>query len=424
MVTRSGVGAVERRTKEAFAWAESVTGGRIVSKRRQARWRPHWFLEIDTGASEPLRVMLRGFRNPGYLNDEKGARASLATEAGVIRSLQDSPVRVPRFCGFNDEISWLLMEWVPGTEMLTAIENETLRHDLFRQYMENIAQLHTLDWEKLDVPEGLPRPTTARDNVVGGIEIREKLYRSYQGIDPEPLFELGIRWIHDHAPRMERPVRYCGGDIGPNKFMFEDGRVLARFDLEIAHLGDPLQDLGLMRLREMDYPIGRLPDHLRHWSEVTSLEPDWPECLASRATPRSNAHALLARQLEETFAPRAADDEERFFLECSGALARHLELGNALCPELDRQDLEELGAVLGRRPSDRMEGLAALERAIEADYERDLERRLRVLHRMEVRKEFLWEPIQRATGFASNHPLTRMDGKTHQPTGWRGEGGT
>ena len=68
-----------------------------------------------------------------------------------------------------------------------------------------------------------------------------------------------------------------------------------------------------------------------------------------------------------------------------------------------------LPEVLGRRPSDRMEGLAAFERAVAADYERDLERRLRLFHRMEVRKEFLWEPIQRATGFATNHPLTRMN---------------
>jgi hypothetical protein len=345
-----GRGGIERHTEEAFQWAESITGGRIVSKRRQARWRPHWFLEIDTGESEPLRVMLRGFRNPGYLNDEKGARASLATEAGVIRSLQDTPVRVPRFYGFNEELSWILMEWVSGTEFLTEIDDETLRHDLFRQYMENIAALHTLDREKLDLPSGLPRPSSERDNVIGKFEAREAMYRRYTGIDPEPLFELGLRWIRDHVPQGERP-----------------------------------------------------------------------ECPAPRATPRSNAHALLARQLEETFAPAGKDEEERFFLESSGALARHLELGNALGPELDRQDLDELGEVLGRRPSDRMEGLAALERAVAADYERDLERRLRLFHRMEVRKEFLWEPIQRATGFATNHPLTRMNASPSGGDAGRGE---
>lgn len=55
MGVRAGAGQVERRTDEAFEWPESVTGGRIVSKRQQARWRPHWFLEVNTGLWEPIQ---------------------------------------------------------------------------------------------------------------------------------------------------------------------------------------------------------------------------------------------------------------------------------------------------------------------------------------------------------------------------------
>ncbi len=65
---------MDRDEAAAFAWAEQVTGATVVSKRLQARWRPHWFLELETPAGETKRVMLRGFRNPGYLGDESITR--------------------------------------------------------------------------------------------------------------------------------------------------------------------------------------------------------------------------------------------------------------------------------------------------------------------------------------------------------------
>jgi aminoglycoside phosphotransferase (APT) family kinase protein len=454
----------------ALAWAEEVTGGKITRVRRQARWRPHLFLDVDTGSAEPLKLMLRGFRNPGYLDDEASSRTRLRKEAGVLRCLQHTPVKVPRYYGFNEEHSWILMEWVQGTELLTEVEDPELRHGLFRQYMENVALLHTLDHGQLDLPPELPAPRTDDEIATGKFDRYVAMYRSYPAGDPEPLLELGIRWIQANVPASSRPLRFCAGDIGPNQFIFREGVFRSMFDLEIAQLGDPLADLGLMRLREMCYPIGRLPEHIRHWSQASGLELDldvlqywtmvgmvgspvlfWhavqrpsavlvdqmalysfvpihrrgtaeslaeihgiglerPERPPERETPRSSAHRLMVRHFEEKYIPEARDDEQRFFLECSAALAEHLALGNALGPRLESETFEELSALLGHRPADRRAGLAALEEAVRRDPERDLEARLRFLYRMEVRAEYLWEPIQRAMGFASNWPLTRMNG--------------
>jgi hypothetical protein len=52
--------------------------------------------------------------------------------------------------------------------------------------------------------------------------------------------------------------------------------------------------------------------------------------------------------------------------------------------------------------------LARLDASVRADPEHDIERRLRFFHRMQVRHEFLYEPIQASMGFASNQPLARV----------------
>ncbi len=59
-----------RATEEAFAWVEDLVDGKIVERTPQVRWRPHWFLTVRDRRGDDHRVMLRGFRNGGYLGDE------------------------------------------------------------------------------------------------------------------------------------------------------------------------------------------------------------------------------------------------------------------------------------------------------------------------------------------------------------------
>ena len=64
--------------------------------------------------------------------------------------------------------------------------------------------------------------------------------------------------------------------------------------------------------------------------------------------------------------------------------------------------------MLGRRPATRRDGLADLEELVREDPEHDVERRLRFFHRMQVRHEMVYAPIQASMGFATNQPLARV----------------
>ncbi len=457
-----------RDGETALAWAEEITGGTVVAKHLQARWRPQWFVDLRMPDGSISKVLLRGLRNPGYLGDETVSRVWLTREAAVIRALQATPVKVPRYYGYEEELGWVLMEWVEGTELLTEVADAARRRGLYRQYMDNAAELHALDPASLDLPEDFAPPQEPRDVVLNTYRMASGLYEAAAPDVAEPLLTLGRWWIERHAPDKPHAVTMCAGDIGPNQFIFEGDTMKAMFDLEMARVGDPYEDLGLMRLRELCYPIGELPDHLRYYAdrtgepldlellqywtvvgmisgplwfwdraqrpdphlpdqisiysyepiyrrglaealmEVYDVDPDVPQRPAELDTSRTRLHELLVGQLEESYLPSATDPDLEFRLRGTAALAESLAVGNAIGAQLESEDLDELGDLLGRRPESVLAGLAELETQIRQDPEADLERQLRVLHRMRVRREFLHEPMQRSMGFASNQPLARM----------------
>jgi Phosphotransferase enzyme family len=460
--------SIERGTDTALAWAEDVVGGHIVERALQARWRPHWFLTIAAPDGRETKVMLRGFRNPGYLGPEGVTRAWLRREAAALRTLQSTSVKVPRYYGYLEEYDWLLMEWVQGDELLTEVADPARRHALFDEYMENVATLHGLALDELDIESDVMPVPSPETTLRGSARMATKAYRAAQPPGTEPLLELGIWWVEHHVPEATRDVAFCGGDVGPNQFIFGDTGVTSMFDLELAHLGDPYEDLGLMRMREMCYPIGGLPDHLRryadgtgepldiealqYWTvvgmitgplvcwgrvahpdpalpdqiplfswdpiyrrglaealmEVYDITPEAPDLPSPRETERAKLHELLVGQMHDYYVPTLTDPEQQFRARGTAALAETLARGDAIGPQLEQATLDELGDVLGTKPRDLPSGLGRLEEAVREDPEQDLERRLRFFHRMQVRHEYLYEPIQRSMGFASNSPLARM----------------
>jgi len=412
--------------------------------------------------------MLRGFRNPGYLGPEGLTRTWLQREAAALRTLQATPVKVPRYYGYLDGYDWLLMEWVQGDELLTEVADAGRRASLFDEYLDNVATLHQLDLDALDI-DGELMPTPSPEMMLRGSATMAT--RAYRGATPggaEPLLELGIWWVEHHVPAATRAVAFCGGDVGPNQFIFDAAGVKSMFDLELAHLGDPYEDLGLMRMREMCYPIGGLPEHLhryaarmgepldmealRYWTvvgmitgplvcwervthpdphlpdqiplfswdpiyrrglaealmEVYDVAPEPPQLPGPGGTDRTKLHQLLVGQMHEYYEPTLTEPEQQFRIRGTAALTETLARGDAVGPALERDNLDELGELLGATADDLPAGLARLEADVRADPERDLERRLRFFHRMQVRHEYLYEPIQRSMGFASNSPLTRM----------------
>jgi hypothetical protein len=64
------------------------------------------------------------------------------------------------------------------------------------------------------------------------------------------------------------------GDTGPGNFMFEGDRVTHLVDWEIAHFGDPMEDLAAICVRDMVTPFAHLPTLFARYGEVSGTRVD------------------------------------------------------------------------------------------------------------------------------------------------------
>jgi aminoglycoside phosphotransferase (APT) family kinase protein len=128
-----------------------------------------------------------------------------------------------------------------------------VRPKLACQLGKVLAGIHGLDLAQM--PE-LRRMTAAK-------EIAE-LERDYRGFDwPRPVFELALRWLRDHDPGPSAAVTLVHGDFRNGNLIIGPDGVRAVLDWELAHLGDPMEDLGWIcvnswRFGEIDRPAGGL----------------------------------------------------------------------------------------------------------------------------------------------------------------------
>lgn len=113
-------------------------------------------------------------------------------------------------------------------------------------------------------------------------------------LEPQPIARAAIRWLKRNLPPQAQKISPVHGDYRTGNFLFDgDGNIRAILDWEMAHLGDPLEDLGwaldpLWSHGDPTHPAGLLPraDALRIWQETSGLQIDpaalrWWEIFAS-----------------------------------------------------------------------------------------------------------------------------------------------
>jgi len=187
--------------------------------------------------------------------------AGLGAEAVLMQLAYGAGVPSPRVLHVlqpqDDLGTGFIMERVEGE----TIPRKILRDDRFARARPKLAHqlgtvlagIHGLDLARL--PE-LRRMTATK-------EIAE-LERDYRSFDwPRPVFELALRWLRDRDPGASEQVTLVHGDFRHGNLIIGPDGVRAVLDWELAHLGDPMEDLGWIcvnswRFGEIDKPVGGL----------------------------------------------------------------------------------------------------------------------------------------------------------------------
>jgi aminoglycoside phosphotransferase (APT) family kinase protein len=245
---------------DVAAWIEDVAGGRLVRAERTpggAR-REAWLIDVD--GARPL--FLRFDRGHG-----SGDPWTLHREATVYRALQDTAVPVARVVGVHPEHQAMLVERVDGDTWFSRITDPDEQLATAQDFVRHLAALHRIDPARLDLP-GFPSPTSIPDLVRHELDEWQEVL-ALRGGDPDPGLCRTLDWLRANVPDHDGPVVLVQGDTGPGNFMYADGRVVAVVDWELAHLGDPMDDIAWLSLRATQEPFTHFPDRLREY-EVLS----------------------------------------------------------------------------------------------------------------------------------------------------------
>jgi aminoglycoside phosphotransferase (APT) family kinase protein len=158
----------------------------------------------------------------------------------------------------RDELgTGFIMQRVEGETIARKILRDDkfaqVRPKLARQLGKVLAGIHGLDLAQL--------PELRRMTVATEIAELERDYRSFDW--PRPVFELALRWLRDHNPGPSDEVTLVHGDFRNGNLIIGPDGVRAVLDWELAHLGDPMEDLGWIcvnswRFGEIDKPVGGL----------------------------------------------------------------------------------------------------------------------------------------------------------------------
>jgi aminoglycoside phosphotransferase (APT) family kinase protein len=140
----------------------------------------------------------------------------------------------------------MLMSFVPGTSVAPRIlrkpEYDRARGALTAQLADALARIHSIDPATLTgvlpVPDGDPALA----------QISEWERQLDEIGEPLPAVELGLRWLRANAPEPVEP-RLVHGDFRLGNFIVDEQGLAAVIDWELAHLGDPAEDIGWLCIR-------------------------------------------------------------------------------------------------------------------------------------------------------------------------------
>jgi hypothetical protein len=156
---------------------------------------------------------------------------------------------------------------VEGENWFSRMLDESERESTARDFMTKLAALHALDAAALDLP-ACPSVATVPDAVRAELDEWERVLTERGGsIDPALAFSL--RWLRRNVPDYAGPLVLVQGDTGPGNFMYLGGRVTAVVDWELAHLGDPMDDIAWLSLRATQEPFTDFPTRLREYAALS-----------------------------------------------------------------------------------------------------------------------------------------------------------
>jgi aminoglycoside phosphotransferase (APT) family kinase protein len=219
---------------------------------RQVRWRPTWFVHGRRDGS-PFSVVVRGDRG-----DAVGF--PLRHEFAFHGILEARGLPVPKLHGWCDALDAVLMELVPGKPDFDGVADAD-RDAVVDEYLQAMVAVHQLPIEPF-LEAGITQ--AADGSAIESMRIQEAQWRAAKDW-ADPFMEFCLGWLHRHEPQSGRQTPILC-DTG--QFHHQAGHLVAVLDLEGGHIGDPMMDLAVWRMRDTLIPFGDMRQLYARYEEL------------------------------------------------------------------------------------------------------------------------------------------------------------
>ena len=222
-----------------------------------------WAFDLLATGPAARALILR--RAPPGADQRAASNAGLAAEAALITGAARCGVPVPevvRVLRPEDGLGQgFVMQRLAGQTLGRRIA-AAHRPALAAQCGLALARIHALPLA------GLP---ALRSTQPGAEVAHLRQWHARHGV-ARPVFELALRWLADHAPADVAPV-LVHGDFRNGNLMVdtqaEGGALVGVLDWELAHLGDPMADLGWLAVNAWRFgQAQRSVGGFGHWDEL------------------------------------------------------------------------------------------------------------------------------------------------------------
>ena len=198
----------------------------------------------DTGEAGERVLAIRRAAGGVLHNKSELGYPGLSTEALLMQSAAAAGVPEPEIHhvltpgdGLGDGfiMAWLQGETL-GARIVRSDQFEAVRPTLAYECGKFMARIHNIDLQATGLAEHL--------SSIPPREFVQQTWDRYQRFDtPQPMIDYSARWLLDHLPA-NHETRLVHSDFRNGNFMLSASGIVGVLDWELAHIGDPMRDLG------------------------------------------------------------------------------------------------------------------------------------------------------------------------------------
>jgi len=238
-------------------------------------------------------------RVQGFILRRDPPASLLVTERDIEYQVMEAAYRggipVPRMRwlereGRELERPFFIMERIDGCEtspqvLLSDPRFAPVLDKIGRRFVEVLAAIHALDWRALGLEVFLGPAPAPGECAEREIEKWEQVIER-DALEPQPVLRAALRWLRRHLPPPAQRVVLVHADYRVGNFLYDqEGEIRGVLDWEMAHLGDPMEDVAWACLQSWcwagdDRMGGLMPreEFLRQYEELTGIRVD-PQAL-------------------------------------------------------------------------------------------------------------------------------------------------